>query len=493
MKLEKEIWMIDNTTKKNILFILPDQLRADFLSCYGADFLQTPNIDSICEDGLRFERCLSPHPLCVPARAAMMTGRNAIRNGVMFNDCWLRPDHSECGVDTWPQKLAASGYHTEAIGKMHFYPWDASEGFTHRIIAEDKRFTYIQDDYSEYLQSKGLKRLHGVEQSGYTENKGASQGVEFDDQIDNWVGGKACEFIETYDSDKPFALMVGFPGPHCPYDPPTGFADEFDEADMPASIPATDDSRVFKDFFVKGFKGEWCQLDYSDFPEDCKRRLRSHYCALIKMIDNQIGNMISSLKKRDMLKDTVIIFASDHGDLLGDYDLMGKHYFYETSIRVPLLIKHPSCSGSQTVDSLVSLTDITSTILTLAGLEAVPGCDSIRLCDDRGNATAGREYVFGCSDLGFMIADDQWKLCRYRNGSTHLFNLKQDPAEQDNLALNPVFARQKERLDALLQKELALSIVDANLDKVVPEFTGLGRGDFGMRDWKRVYPNSKKY
>lgn len=485
--------MSEKVTKKNIVFILPDQLRADFLSCYGADFIKTPNIDSICEGGVRFERCVSPHPLCIPARAAMMTGLNSIRNGVMFNDSWLRPDHRQCGIDTWPQKLADAGYHTEAIGKMHFYPWDASEGFSHRVIAEDKRFTYIQDDYSEYLQSKGLKRLHGIEQPGYVENKGASQGYDFEDQIDYWVGEKACEFIDNYDKNKPFALMVGFPGPHCPYDPPKGFADEFDEDDMPASIPATDDSRVFNNFFVEGFKMEWCQLDYSEFSEECKRKLRTHYCALIKIIDDQVGNIISSLEKSDMLKDTIIIFASDHGDLLGDYSLMGKHYFYETSIRVPLMIKHPNWDNSVSVDSIVSLTDITSTLLSFANINTASSSDSKPLCDAKGNVTSGREYVFGSSDLGFMIADDQWKLCRYRNGSTHLYNLKQDPAEQNNLALDPACIKEKERLDSLLQRELALSIVDANRDKVVPEFTGLGRGDFGRRGWNRVYPNSKSY
>ncbi len=131
------------TTHPNILFIMPDQLRSDFLSCYGADFLETVHIDSIAAEGVRYERTYSASPVCVPARASLMTGLNAIRTGVLDNGLWLRPDRRECGILTWPERLNEQGYYTAGVGKMHFYPWDITEGLQYRVIAEDKRWLYI--------------------------------------------------------------------------------------------------------------------------------------------------------------------------------------------------------------------------------------------------------------------------------------------------------------------------------------------------------------
>ena len=113
------------TDRPNLLFIMPDQLRHDFLSCYGAgDFIQTPHIDRIANEGVRFDCAYSQHPLCVPARVSLLTGMNAIATGVGGNGNYLRPDYADCGIRTWAQMLAEGGYYTSAIGKMHSYPWD---------------------------------------------------------------------------------------------------------------------------------------------------------------------------------------------------------------------------------------------------------------------------------------------------------------------------------------------------------------------------------
>ena len=150
----------------NLLFIMPDQLRSDFLSCYGADFIQTPHIDSLCESGVRYEKAYAPHPVCVPMRSTLLTGVNAIRTGVMGNGQYLRPDLEACGIRTWPSILHDAGYTTSAIGKMHFYPWEAAMGFDHRVVCEDKRWLHIEDDYQKYLNAKGTRKLHGNEHEG---------------------------------------------------------------------------------------------------------------------------------------------------------------------------------------------------------------------------------------------------------------------------------------------------------------------------------------
>ena len=240
-----------------------------------------------------------------------------------------------------------AGYHTEAIGKMHFYPWDKSEGFAHRVIAEDKRHIYVHDDYAAYLEQHGYRKYHGSEHDGYFENKGAIVSkIPAEHQVDKWVADRACEFIENYRSDQPFALMVGFPGPHCPYDPPIELADLYRPEDMPESIPATDDSRLFRELVIDMNKRPWNQVDYTDFQEHHKRKIRAHYAALVHQIDQGVGRIVAALNASRFRDDTVIIFASDHGDFLGDYDLIGKHLFYEPSIRVPLIIKLPRLYSS---------------------------------------------------------------------------------------------------------------------------------------------------
>ena len=119
----------------NNVFLFPDQMRSDFLSCYGADFIETPNIDSLARNGTLYRNAYSASPICVPARTALLTGMNAVRNGVTDNDHSIRGDYNDVGIRTWPQLLADEGYYTAAIGKMHFYPWDSRHGFQYRVIA----------------------------------------------------------------------------------------------------------------------------------------------------------------------------------------------------------------------------------------------------------------------------------------------------------------------------------------------------------------------
>lgn len=142
--------------KPNIIFLFPDQQRPDFLSCYGANFIRTPNIDRLTTQGVMFENAYSPHPLCVPARVALMTGMNGMKTGVLGNTHFLRPDYAERGIQTLPELLNVQGYYTAAIGKMHFYPWDLRLGFQYRVIAEDKRWIHIRDDYYHHSASCNL-------------------------------------------------------------------------------------------------------------------------------------------------------------------------------------------------------------------------------------------------------------------------------------------------------------------------------------------------
>ena len=159
--------------RPNTVFLLPDQPRAGFLGCYGAQFMQTPHIDSIADGGTLCRNAYSASPVCVPARVSLLTGMNAIKNGVLDHSHFLRPDCRTSGLSTWSELLDEAGHHTAAIGKMQPYPWDASLGFRDRIIAEDQIWIHIQDDYAELLAAHGYHKTVGHEKPEYHANHGA--------------------------------------------------------------------------------------------------------------------------------------------------------------------------------------------------------------------------------------------------------------------------------------------------------------------------------
>ncbi|QUI22112.1 sulfatase-like hydrolase/transferase [Vallitalea pronyensis] len=479
---------------KNIVFIFPDQMRADYLGCYGADFAKTPNIDQLAGEGVVYENACSTSPLCVPARASLLTGKNAIVNGVLENSTWLRPDHGACGIETWPQILSDNGYDTIAVGKMHFYPWDTMEGFDKRIISEDKRHYLVEDDYADYLTSKGLKKYRGIDCEGYAEGKGAMMNpFKLEDQADQWITRQACDTIGASSDDKPFAMMVGFLSPHCPYDPDVSFAEHFQSSEMPDSVPETPESMSFRERLVNAYKKPWAQVDYSSFTEEEKKKVKAHYSACIHDVDVCVGYIVEALKKKGIYDNTVIIFASDHGDFVGDFGLIGKHYYYEPSIHVPLIIKDTTVQASGTrKKEVVNLTDIRATILQIAGIEGIQDIETedSKILSCYKESTEER-MLFGATDIGYMARMNEWKLCRYKKGLTQLFNLNKDPYEQVNLAYTQENMDIFKKLDAYMQKRIVESIYEANMDKIVDKTTSLDEDDYFKRHWKRPYPVSQ--
>ncbi|SVD87666.1 uncharacterized protein METZ01_LOCUS440520, partial [marine metagenome] len=261
--------------------------------------------------------------------------------------------------------------------------WDAYYGYQYRVIAEDKRWLEIKDDYSNYLKSNNLRKLHGSEHDGYLDNKGAViNRIPWEHSVDRYVGREACKFIEQNGEDGPFALMVGFPGPHCPYDPAPDFSEKFDPDNMPNSIPeVAEDTPLLRQFYIEDNKKPWNGVDYSEFTEDNKKKIRAHYAGLVKQIDYEVGEIISILREKQLLDNTIIVFATDHGDYLGDHNLIGKASFYESAWHIPLLVRLPGKDGNISCDKLVEVKDITATLISLVGLDVPDHMDSIPLPD----------------------------------------------------------------------------------------------------------------
>lgn len=476
------------TDQPNLIFIMPDQLRYDFLSCNGADFIETPYIDSLAETGVRYKRAYSTSPICVPARAMLLTGMSAIKNGVTDNGQWLRPDLAEQGIQTWPEMLAQQGYYTAAIGKMHFYPWDINHGFQYRVAAEDKRWLHVRDDYYHHLTEHGYRKYHGNEHDGYHENRGAIiNKVPWEHSVDHFVGQEACRFLRNYSQESPFAMMVGFPGPHCPYDPTPEYLEGIDLEDMPDAVPEVPNNTPgLRQRNIDGNRQDWNGVDYTEFTDAHKKKIRAHYAALVKQIDYEIGQLLDTLRERDLLDNTIIIFTSDHGDYLGDHNLIGKGTFFESSIHVPMIVRVPGMTSPQVCTDLVELGDVTATLLRFAGCAIPDHMDSIPLPALGIEPRRERDYSIGAVSDGWMIYDGRWKLAKYATGENLLFDIENDPNEQHNLAQQN--RAKVQELDTLLTQVIMQSITTSHEDQRVYSDSLYNDPAFGKEGWQRRYP-----
>ena len=476
--------------RPNIIFLFPDQLRSDFLQCNGADWLETPNIDSIAHNGISYRNAFSASPICVPARTALLTGMNAVKNGVTTNAHNLRADWREAGLRTWPEILSESGYYTAGIGKMHFYPWDERRGFQYRVICEDKRWLEVRDDYYHYLRRNGLRKIHGNEMDGYYENQGAViNRIPWEHSWDRFVGSEAVKFIDEYGSDQPFAMMVGFPGPHCPYDPNEQFLDGVIDSKIPEPIPEVSvNAPKQKKMNVEANMGPWNGVDYTEFSDEAKYKIRKHYSGLVQQIDFEVGAILDALKSKGLLENTYVVLSSDHGDYLGDHNLIGKASFYDAAIRVPLVIMGPRIKPGQVFEGLVELRDITATMLRWAGQE-LPVWYDARPLPGKGMPGSGpRENIFGFLGTGWMNFDGRYKLHKYRNGETLLFDLVNDPHEQVNLYEDVNFANVLRKMELDLAGELMESMASSMDDRLAQNGDMSQDPTFGYEGWVRPWP-----
>jgi arylsulfatase len=473
----------------NVLFIMPDQLRPDFLGFAGCTGIPTPHLDALALESTVYGNAFSPSPLCVPARAALLTGRAPLSNGVLTNHHWLRPEREELGMKTWPDLLRDRGYRTAAVGKMHFHPFDAMEGFDERCIAEDKRWTLIQDDYAEFLAVHGLRKFDPRGLDEYRDKMGAvtfPHGRKF--SPDRFVADAAIEFLARQPQGRPFALMVGFPGPHCPYDPCPESLDRVDASRLPKIVAALPDQSPGRDAwfraYVEGHKRPWHQLDYTSFPGELREMVRHHYAALVAEIDEEVGRIIDACKERGEWDNTLVIFTSDHGEHAGDRGLVGKGDFFEESIRIPMIVKYPGQHDSQQVATPVQLQQSATTILSEAGAD-IPEYWEYRAL----NESNTEEKIFGVLGDSCMVRSGKWKLIHYQAGFQDLFDLDNDPREQTNLALKPGLQALRAGLESELLHYVLRGALAGHAEKLVSSGQPLAESTkFARRGWTRTYP-----
>ena len=441
-------------TNLNLLFITTDQQRFDSLPCYGLDFIHTPHLDRLAREGVVFERAYTPAPLCVPMRAAMMSGQWPSSTGAMGNGHWLASD-----TPTWPERVTSyqpGTFRTSAaIGKMHFHPWDARNGFLDRISAEDKRHTYLPDDYSKFLRAHGHQPFHPTEKPGYFEWLQASvTPLPKRFHEDAFVGDQAADWLSR-NASRPFAAWVSFPGPHDPYDPPEEMASMYYDAPIPEPVGSADElvhkPRAQQRRGSSSKSSVQYQIDPSEATPEQIRRWRAHYYANITLIDEGIGKILRALEDAGALERTLIIFTSDHGDALGDHGLAYKSFFYESMAHVPLIIRGPGVVQGRRCASLVSTLDLVPLFYKTCGVEPPPTLQGIDIKPALSDPSVTlRETVFSENIGATMVRDDRWKYVHYANGDAELYDLHHDPDEINNLAPVPDHQAEVSRLRALI-------------------------------------------
>ena len=241
---------------------------------------------------------------------------------------------------------------------------------------------------------------------------------------------------------------------------------------------------------MEGNKRPWNGVDYTEFTDEEKVRVRKHYSGLVRQIDHEVGEILDALQEQGLLENTIVILSSDHGDYLGDHNLIGKASFFESAIRVPMMAMGPGIAEGQVRDEMVELRDVTPTMLAMAGVEIPSWYDAQPLPGEGMPGSSGRERIFGLLSDGWMNYDGHYKLHKYSTGEVLLFDMEHDPQEQRNLAMNPDYQNVLRRLDAELTAHIMES-VQASWDDRLAHNGDLSQDPaFGRQGWRRPWPNS---
>jgi choline-sulfatase len=445
-------------TKPNILLVMADQLMPFLMGAYGHPVVRTPNLDRLVERGVRFDAAYSPCPLCAPARASLMTGTYISHNKVWDNAAPLSSDYP-----TLAHYLTLAGYDTVTSGKMHYAGPDQLHGLRRRLTTDiyPSSFDWVPTPHRAREDRVIDRRKHA---NGYClPNVGVARWTQFL-AYDEETQFRALEYLHArrmaqYEgSGGPFFLCVSF---HCPHDPfrvPQDLWDLYEgaEIDIPRYPAHMEETYSAMDRWLNAYHGT-DRIDIRS-PESLVALRRAYY-GLVTWIDRKVGELIEALERLELDDRTVVVFTSDHGDMLAEKNMVQKRSFYEFSSRVPMIVRFPDGQAAGTTcPQPVSLIDLAPTILELAGVkEWLPGnqglhdgCSLLPCIEgrERDRVVFSESHTNGVYEPCFMARKGTFKYIYIRNEKGQLFDLSEDPGEWNNLCGDPAYAQVEAELRA---------------------------------------------
>ena len=473
--------------RPNLLLIMTDQQRGDCLGCDGHPVQETPYLDELASQGTRFRRAYTAVPSCLPARATLLTGMDQWHTGILGMGAGQGPI-PDTFIHTLPGELAKAGYHTQSVGKNHFAPQRALNGYHNCILDESGRME--TSDYRVWFE-KNKTGDYGYRDHSVDWNSWMARPSHLPEWLHptHWTAQQAIDWLGRRDPNKPFFLKVSFARPHSPYDPPQSYFDMYADRAMP-----------------EPYIGDWSAMH--DKPQDAAsvnawrgrrsdveiQRARAGYYGSITFIDHQIGRLLYEMRRHDpkAYANTLIIFLSDHGDMLGDHHMWRKTYAYEGSARVPFIVRPPlideAYERGQVRDEVVELRDVMPTFLDCAGVDVPDTCQGRSVLPmAAGKKPQWREYLHGehcrCysheQTMHYLTDGHDKYIWLPHAGIEQLFDLDNDPGERHDLSQAPGCAERvatwRGRLVAELEQRAAEHdsgmVRDGKLVHLAPDVT----------------------
>lgn len=477
--------------KKNLLFIITDQQSYDALGIAGNSVIQTPNLDRLGRQGVYFQNAYTPSAVCCPARSSILTGHTIENTGMKNNDAYFSIDESLMAMPTFDEILATHGYHCEYYGKWHTSSHRAADVYQNPLqYSKNGRWVFGPEGqsgiYMDYLEEHAVKpplqageffdliskfpyvadpidRFYGMtaaqlQAQNLKHIQPDQHGRLKLDKEHTFTAFQAKQTLEAIErlQDTTFSITLSLHFPHSPIVTAEPYYSMYPPENMvpPASI--ADDMQNSP---YRNANGRMGRTEYAD-PEKIKYMI-SNYYGLVTEIDDWVGKILDKLDELGLADNTLVIFASDHGEMLGAHGMREKNVFYEESAHIPLLMRFPNeMAAGTTVDGYVSLIDLFPTILDYLHIPAHESNGvSLRGLIEQTDTVHGRyvvtEWDFrGDSESNFMVLKDGWKLMiPYSKSSTvlnALYDLNTDPYEMNNLiGNNPDRANYKEKTEEL--------------------------------------------
>ena len=482
--------------RPNILILMVDQFNGTLFPDGPADFLHAPHLKALAERSVRFANTYTASPLCAPARASFMSGQLPSRTRVYDNAAEFASD-----IPTFAHHLRAAGYHTALSGKMHFVGPDQLHGFEERLTTD----IYPADfgwtpDYTKPGERIDwwYHNLGSVTGAGVAE---ITNQMEYDDEVAYNATRKLYDLSRRHD-DRPWCLTVSFTHPHDPYVARRKYWDLYENS--PALDPEVgtipfDEQDPHSQRLLKA-----CDYDAFDITPEQIRRARQGYFAGISYIDDKIGEILDVLERGRMADNTIVLFVSDHGDMLGDRGLWFKMCFFDGSSRVPLTIAALGWTPAS-IRQPVSTLDVTPTLAALAGIDIAklaPWTDGEDLTP-LATGTGGRgpvpmEYAAEGSEAPLVcLRDGRFKLTLCDKDPPMLFDLEADPKELINLSGDTGYADVLAKLTALAEKRWNLQNFDAAVRESQARrwvvYEALRKGAYYPWDYQPLQKASERY